>query len=225
MRNETPFIEVEGLRFLNVPSAQAVIDEIFRDDCYRISEIPNGCTVFDVGAFYGEFGIYMAAKKGCLVFAFEPAPLNFDIAKQNLENNSNVHNLLSYSLSPSPITGNGQKVGIFYRPDHPAGSQVNELEFAGDVQSIRLSELVKNKPRPICVKLDCEGAEVGIFRDDPSWIEQVDFITMEWHNHDGHLYKNELLKRGFKVELCGGGPLPKPAWEFGMTGGLLFSKR
>ena len=229
MRNETPFIEVEGLRFLNVPSAQSVIDEIFRDDCYRISEIPDGCTVFDIGAFYGEFGIYMASKKRCKVYAFEPASNNFGIACINWKTINSQNPVVNFMIYNRAVTGSGELVLVNYRPEHPAGSQVKETESGGLFPSTKLSSIVndvcKPKQAPICVKLDCEGSEVGIFRDDSGWIDQVDIVTMEFHNHDGDFYQGILEAKGFKVEVTGSGPKPRAIWDKSMTGGLLFAKR
>lgn len=226
--NETPWINVEGLRFLNVPSAQVVIDKIFRDDCYRISEIPYGCTVFDVGAFYGEFGIYMAAKKGCKVYAFEPAHDNHEVALWNMMINDSK--ISRYILTERAVTGHGNVVSVYYRPEHPGGSQVDTGINSAPitkVASIRLSDWVKKQNRPICVKLDCEGSESGIFKDDPEWIDYADIVTMEWHNYDADFYADILSKHGFKtIEFQGKLKLPSgdPGYV-GYAGGLLFAKR
>ena len=78
---------------------------------------------------------------------------------------------------------------------------------------------------PIFVKLDCEGGEVSIFSGDLGWLDSVTYLAMEWHNHDGHVYRDILTDRGFKVELEGGGPPPRPKWDKTIGGGLLFAER
>ncbi len=144
---------------------------------------------------------------------------------ENVELNSSDGKLVSYSSFNCAVTGNGKKVGLTLLPNHPAGTITNESDAKGQIQSKRLSDIVRDKAGPICVKMDCEGAEVGIFRDDPSWMDHVDIVMMEWHDHDGHLFQNELTKRGFKVELERCGPRPQDPVDLSVTRGLLLAKR
>lgn len=229
--NELPFITCGNARFLNLPHAKAVLNEVWDEDCYRLNEIPDGSIVLDVGAFYGEFGLICAVNKGCAVVAYEPSKINRDVTSLNFKLNGASGR---YFLRDCGIAGTKSRSSFSYREDHPAGSLFNYPHQFGKeefVICLTLSSEIENVrvrfglERPITVKLDCEGSEVGIFQDDPDWIEHVDIVTMEWHNHDGDLYAGILEKHGFDVELEGGGPKPRPKWDKSIGGGLLFAKR
>lgn len=225
-----PFITCGKTRLLNLPYAEEVIREVWDEDCYRLNEIPDGSIVLDVGAFYGEFGLICAVNKGCTVWAYEPTRANLDISELNRAINRQG---LRHTIYHSAIGSSRSSLGkIYYRPDHPAGSgmdqysgsveepvYVNTLDFELDRAIDKFGERI-----PITVKLDCEGSEAEIFKDE-SWIPHVDIVTMEWHNHDGDFYAGILEKHGFNVELEAGGPKPRPKWDKSIGGGLLFAKR
>ncbi len=221
------FFEVGAMKLLRLPFSDGVINEIFQEDCYHLSDIPEGSLVFDVGAFYGEFGIYCVMNKGCKVMAYEPASQNFLMAKLNLTlNNISEDDLI---LNKSAITGDIFYKVMDFKERHPAGSEVR-TEGAGEiVQCLTLhEEIVKGKSifgdRKIFVKLDCESSEKGIFKD-LKWLELVDILVMEWHNHDGKYFQDILEANGFSTVLEAGGPKPKPVMNNTIAGGLLFAKR
>ena len=228
---ELPFITCGNTRLLNLPHAAEVIHEVWDEDCYRLNEIPDGSIVLDVGAFYGEFGLICRKNKDCSVIAYEPARSNFEIAELN-----SVANRVrtQYVLYRSAISSIGGCLGsIFYRANHPAGS--GSIPCDGGIKETMLQTTLNlaidgaitsfGRSKTITVKLDCEGSERSIFEDDPSWIQHVHIVTMEWHNHDGDFYAGILEKNGFAVELEGGGPKPRPKWDRSIGGGYLFAKR
>lgn len=49
-----------------------------------IDQLPEGCTLWDVGANVGLYSIYAARKKGCQVIAFEPSIFNLELLARNL---------------------------------------------------------------------------------------------------------------------------------------------
>ena len=53
-------------------------------------------------------------------------------------------------------------------------------------------------PVPICVKMDCEGAEQEIFEDE-EWLKDVSLVLLEFHNADGPRYREILERHGFYV--------------------------
>jgi FkbM family methyltransferase len=220
------------MRLLNLPHAEAVMNEVFTDDCYRINEIPRESIVLDVGGFYGEFGILCYMERNCKVMIFEPSLETFKILEFNVELNRSS---LRQSITDGDICQKWAAIGsatemrkFTYREDHPAGSM---FDVGGcDISCLTLSSQIALVSKmwgdsPICVKLDCEGAEKEIFESDQSWMDAIDLITMEWHNYDGDYYANFLEKKGFRVELEGGGPKPRPKWDKTIGGGLLFAKK
>lgn len=228
----SPFITVGNARFLNVPHAAEVLDEIVAQDCYRLDSIPDGSLVIDVGAFYGEFGIICYKNKNCNVVAYEPARENYRIATYNAELNS-CNRSVRYCLNHMAVGGSSGWTEFFYRSDHPAGSLIDGSKF-GVSENVQTTTLIRAIKSPIVnrgihesvvVKLDCEGSEVDIFNNDLEWLALTNIVTMEWHNHDGDVYAKILEENGFTVELEGGGPKPRPKWDKSLGGGLLFAKR
>lgn len=58
-------------------------DEFLKSE---FDKVQAGEVVVDVGAFIGWFSIY-AAKRGCLVHAFEPSPENYEVLLENIRMN------------------------------------------------------------------------------------------------------------------------------------------
>ena len=220
------------IRLLDVPHAANVAREIFDEDCYSFDRFPRGAVVIDVGAFYGEFSIRCALEKGCRVFAYEPCPRNREIFEKNRRLNGCEGEI---AISANAIGTPGSR-SFLSRSDHPAGSlfaeegarhgltgnvsQIACVSLADEIRAIR-----RLFPKtPLCVKLDCEGAEHEIFADT-AWFSEVTLLVMEWHNHDGAFFRSLLKPHGFEVTLEAGGPKPRPPWDVTIGGGLLFAIR
>lgn len=225
-------IRVGNAKFLNLFRGAEVLKEIVGEDCYRLSSIPDGATVIDVGAFYGDFGLLCHINKKCKVIAFEPSLENLQIAKANAALNNVETGRDAYELHWAAVSAIHGKMEFYYRPDHPAGS--SSTKILGETSTfvpcvtmtfaVQLTLLRYGDENPIVLKLDCEGAEKEIFKGPLDWLRHISFLCLEWHNFDGKIYARELESRGFTVELTGGGS-PRPAFKEGMAGGLIFAKR
>lgn len=227
-----PYLTYGAVKLLNVPYAAEVAREIFDEDCYNFDRIPAGSIVLDIGAFYGEFAIRCVMEKQCRVIACEPSYQNRRILELNRELNKLTDDQLA--ISPLAIGTPGPR-NFQYHPEHPAGSMLkpHDVEalsanvYAVDCVGIEdLIRVAKNRwgDLPICVKMDCEGAEHEIFAD-LEWIDQVTVIAMEWHCYDGEHFRSLIEPRGLSVHVEGGGPKPRPAWDPSIGGGLLFAVR
>jgi FkbM family methyltransferase len=232
-----PILQFGNVRMLNVPHAENVAREIFDEDCYRFDEIPDGAMVFDVGAFYGEFALRCAVEKRCRVLAYEPCRHNFEVMQLNITINTQASIGFpargSVNAIPRAVGAPGVRA-FMSRAEHPAGSlladEAKKHGLAGETRNVHCVALDKeieffaDRSDVVVVKLDCEGAEHEIFHTR-TWLERVTILTMEWHNHDGGHFRDILVAHGFDVELEGGGPKPRPAWDPSIGGGLLFARR
>jgi FkbM family methyltransferase len=208
-----------AISFINVPHAAGVIKEIFEEDCYNFDRIPAEAIVLDVGAFYGAFAIRCAIEKHCRVVAYEPSTENRAILTQNRELNELTDEHLV--VSPAAVGTPGRRT-FMHRANHPAGSmfedEAKKHGCTGSVSEVRCvslgHEIKAAKSRwgnlPVCIKMDCEGAEHEIFASYTGWIDQVQVIAMEWHNHDGAHFRSLIEPKGFSVFVEGGGPKPRP---------------
>ncbi len=238
-----------GVRLLNVPCTDVVAQEVFEQDCYELDLIPEGAIVLDVGAFYGEFALRCAIEKRCDVIAYEPCKANREILALNVSINDFTEQFGSAALYRSSGTRRsfvyvrpmavGASCGprtFLSRPEHPAGSmlasEAAKYDLAGVASEVDCTTLAAEAAwttagqdgRPLVVKLDCEGAEHEIF-SDLAWLERVSVLVMEWHNRDGAHFRDVLEANGFAASIAGSGPKPRPTWEPGMAGGLLWAVR
>lgn len=231
---QSAVLELGPVRLINVPHAAALAREVFDEDCYRINDIPTGSLVLDIGACYGEFSFLAKNARDCTVIAYEPAPQNREIFEINKALNG-ARFCKTFKLHPMAISATPGKRPFYFRPDHPAGSALvdyNKGVASNVVCDTLTSQLISTlkeqspaKTTPVVIKMDCEGAEVDIFEQDTEWMSMVNIVTMEWHNHDGDKFAAVLEGKGFKVELEGGGPKPRPKWDKSIGAGLLFAKR
>lgn len=209
-----------SVKLLDIPHARALADEIFEEDCYHVARIPDDSIVIDVGACYGEFAIRCAVEKRCRVLACEPSAENRAILTMNRQLNDLTEDQVAISQL---AVGRPGRRNFLHRPDHPAGSllegdasrgcagTVSEVDVIAIADQIQLAR-TRWGYLPVCVKMDCEGAEHEIFAE-VDWIDQVQVIAMEWHDHDGLHFKALIEPRGFSVLVEGGGPVPRPLWD------------
>jgi FkbM family methyltransferase len=205
-----PFLTYGKLRFLNLPNAKTLFDEVLVEDCYRKATVPGGALVFDVGGHYGEFGLWCEAERGCSVRIYEPSPL-WAVCAFNA-----TLNHLSPSICPAAIAVRRETRPFIFQSDKSYNSHLRRPEDAAGtlVDCVTLGgEIALWRPyatdAPICVKIDCEGAEREIFEDE-SWIDQCAWIALEFHNQDGPFYREILARHGFKLDTTDTNP---EAWR------------
>jgi FkbM family methyltransferase len=215
-----PFIETHGIRLLNVPQAQSLIDEVISGDCYLIDTIPSNCRVLDLGACYGEFAI-LAASLGFTVKAVEPSKDSHAILCANVQSNKLAGDVRVVRGAASEKKGPHQHM---YDPTHPAGSGQNGA-FLESVQGFTINDLTTGWDH-WAIKMDVEGDEAGLFDSAGSWLPFTDWLSMEFHNHDGEQYAKVLREDGFNVQIFGGGPKQtRTPWDPSMTGGIVHAQR
>lgn len=218
----SPFLSYNGLRFLNVPHARDVFEEVVVNDCYGIANVPADAVVIDVGAMYGEFAIACAKLRGSTVYAYEPNQESYDVLQANC-----VLNNVEVDCKPWAVGDETKMVRFEPMSNHPGGSHVSE---GGSklVHQRSIDEVLANVPlgrREVVVKLDCEGSEQAIFNKS-RWLARVERIVMEFHAHDGDHYERILRKLGWtSIKLTGTGDGTALPWDKSMTAGILIAKR
>jgi len=205
----SPFLNFGSVRLINLDYARAVYEEVLGDeDCYRKAKIREGSIVIDVGGFCGEFGIWCALEKRCNVFIYEPSEHHL-IARFNA-----ILNGCPVYVFHAAI---GNSIGLRrfkYKPEAATSSQLSDDAEGVSVECFTLKhEIAKAKELfgdlPVCVKLDCEGAEREIF-DDESWLDGVYSVLLEFHYKDGERYREILRRHGFTLDTTDPNP---EAWR------------
>ena len=151
--------------------------------------------VIDVGAFLGDSMFYFWSQGAKKILAFEPFKNFYEIGNINilLNNLSNEIHLFN--------VGMGDRINE-YDSNKDSASQKNLLPF---VEMKTLIEKYNRENLPVVLKMDCEGCEYQVFRDEGGIkslksLGVVEFI-MEYHAGDvSNLIKN-LEKENFSVFL------------------------
>lgn len=163
-----------------------------------------GHYVLDLGAHYGYFSLYCAAR-GAHVTAYEPLEENY---RELVRISRDIAPQLGF---PTIITHRqavtdayGERL-LWYNRDNPgASSLLRQSDFDPvPVSTVPLSAALRMPDLPDmlwdCVKVDVEGAEAEIFLAASNMdLKRIRFLTMELHNdvlsleqHDA-LYKRML---------------------------------
>ena len=122
--------------------------------------IRPGSTVLDIGAHHGYFALIAARRIGNegRIYAFEPAPENFQILKRNVELNH-----LTNVIPVNKAASNKCTIVPFYlcKPNDVRGSLYPTLrtdEFSVPVGCTTIDEFMGGVPVDV-VKMDIEGGE------------------------------------------------------------------
>jgi FkbM family methyltransferase len=167
-------------------------------------------TVIDIGANVGFFTFFTDFKlRHPVIYSFEPIQRNFVLLQRNLAGLDTlrihlIHKAVSNSNHEIVLRFNtGQDIttsaSVFNNADSGEGEKVVSITLPRLAEEYKLSRID-------LLKLDCEGAEYGIFYDTPkSFFKRVYCISLETHRGTN---KNEhtaalaeyIRGLGFKVK-------------------------
>ena len=155
-----------------------------------IDQLPEGCTLWDVGANVGLYSIYAAKKRECRVIAFEPSVFNLELLARNLFLNglqdrvSIVPLALSDKLAVNQMrmttTEWGGALSTFgqnFGWDGQALAQTFSFPTLGISMDEGISLL--QLPAPDFIKMDVDGIEHIILRGGPGIISRIQGMLIE----------------------------------------------
>jgi len=154
--------------------------------------------IVDVGANIGDTAIYFALKGAKHVYAFEPYPYSYNIAKKNIKLNhlENKITLLN--------EGCGRSGFVTIREDYENSNSADLKNFkkGKKIKIESLDEIVKRfNLKHSALKVDCEGCEYDlILNASDEALNAFDQIIIEYH----YGYKNlieKLKKSGFIIKV------------------------
>jgi FkbM family methyltransferase len=178
--------------------------------------------VLDIGANIGDTPLYFAQRANVRkIYAYEPMPKTYAIAKANLELNPKYAPKIHLENA-----GLGDKNETIFLPfDYPAGNGsastvvINQahqdylntffpdsvLNNKGETIHIRnasevLRAIRRSHPHDfLFLKCDCEGAEWAIFKtwEDDYLLKEIDAISMEFHHASPLTLLESLQNNGF----------------------------
>lgn len=121
-------------------------------------DIKEDDVVFDVGSYHGHFALYASQKaKNGKVYAFEPDPKNRAVLKKNLE----LNGITNVVVVPDILTAY-----VGFAQFNSEGTGISQISPEGN-DTLRCTTLQafcqeNNIPKVDFVKMDIEGAEVGV---------------------------------------------------------------
>jgi FkbM family methyltransferase len=184
-----------------------VCKEVISRDCYRMLMLPTDPdVVIDIGAHIGSFAhlahtLYPHAKIVCV----EPTAANFSLLEQNAPFASLHRVAMWYGAKQPCLYHTEAQTGSDIVTDHPDqyADFVNALgyEYSISQQHLEVSTLSTTllnaeldfAEKTALLKLDCEGAEVGILHEIAAQNigHYFTYVTGEWH-HDLSGSREEL---------------------------------
>lgn len=158
---------------------------------------PRGRTVVDIGAGAGESAIYFVLRGAARVLAYEPMPVTFEYAEQNIRANGLE---LQIRLHREAVGARVGEVGVG-RELTTATVRALSAE-TGNIRTAitTLTKIVETEHlEDACLKVDCEGDEYGLLlTTPPAILRHFRFIVVEYHFGSDSLL-NHLMKAGFRV--------------------------
>jgi FkbM family methyltransferase len=190
----------------------AHIDALWREDELlqrMLAALAPDDVVYDVGANIGLVSLALAlhgAEKRPRIHAFEPEPNNARALRANLAANS----VRSIEVHERALGERAGKVTLFLDPHVGAGShsliRLRGLAAETEVELARADDLARTLGAPKVVKIDVEGAELGVLRGMQGLLEAraVRELFLEIHPQalaaggaDEHALRRFLSERGY----------------------------
>jgi FkbM family methyltransferase len=154
------------------------VREVWVEEVYRPPvEIPIG-TVVDLGMNIGLtslwYGLHGARRLHCV----EPLAANIALGRRNLAQNGVPAEFVQAAIGPEDGT-------THFRVD-PRYSTRGHVDETGELEVpvVSMRTLLSGIDSVDLLKIDVEGAEIGLFRGDVSWLDKVNAIIIEFDKGD-----------------------------------------
>jgi len=154
------------------------IREVWIDECYRLPFALQPERVVDLGANIGLTSLWFAHRYGAkTVIAVEPSPANARIVRMNLESNNINAQVVEAAV--------GARDGTAYFQDG-VDSNLGHLATSGgrEVPVVSMETLLGRLPSGAevdVVKMDIEGGEGPLLKENLAWLRRVRSLIAEFH--------------------------------------------
>jgi len=174
-----------------------LINENFIEEQFKWLNVKDRGVV-DVGANIGDTAIYFALKDARHIYAFEPYPYSYNIAKKNI----NLNHLGNKITLLNEGCGKSGFVTIKEDYENTGGTDLKKFKEGKKIRIESLDEIVKKfNLKHAALKVDCEGCEYAlILNASDEALKAFDQIIMEYHYGYINLAKR-LRQAGFKLNM------------------------
>ncbi len=207
-----------GIHIEGIENLKYLVREVYLGKPYNPANLPLGCNdvVVDIGAHIGLFALFAASITRNMIYAFEPAPGNFECLQRNINANglSNViahHCAVSDRIGSAKLFLNSTCGGQNVLFEHIIPAKVEKYKAAADIDYLNegkrggcvevptttLQEIMDSNQleRIDFLKLDCEGSEGPILNSTPKeYLKRIRKIAMEFHDHLSQFNHDDIQK-------------------------------
>lgn len=181
-------LRIEGLLFNNVDRIHwGLISNIFINQEYtaRGFEIQPNDVVIDIGAHKGTFVGFAANRTKNLIIAFEPDPQNFKYLEGFIHDNQ-IKNVEIKNFAVDTKSG---ETDLYLAQSSSRHTITGIDQLNGDplfesikVKTLTLSDIINSFDAVDFLKMDCEGAEIGILIDsEERTLRKIRHLIAEVH--------------------------------------------
>jgi FkbM family methyltransferase len=185
-----------------------VIQETILQDDYRLQAMNlKNATVVDLGANIGVVSISAAARGASHVYAYEPAPANFELLQKNVAANGMESVIRTFNMA---ATDQETTIEFYLDSANPSGNSMYERRGTRiSVQGTTLSRIFEVNGISSCdlLKMDIEGAEFSVlYSTPPELFLRIKRIYLECHKDAQPRHNNTdlsafLRQQGYRVEI------------------------
>jgi FkbM family methyltransferase len=158
-----------------------VFEQIFIRQHYKLETAVSPISILDIGANIGLAAVYFKIQfPSAKIVCIEPEASNFDMLVRN------TRNLKDVKLIKAALWSRKAFLKIVNKEAEKFSFIVQEsTENEADFQAVSLDDILRdyNLDRVDLLKMDVEGAEAEVFREEPSWIKKVDNWIIEFHEN------------------------------------------
>ena len=172
-----------------------ILGEVLKQNCYDISNFTGiDCkTIVDLGANCGYTSLYLSMKyPNAEVVAVEPVPNNTN----QIETHIRINKLERVRLFPNAIGATDGTAYIHYI-DKDYGHQITDIPNNNPISVVSIPTIMKemNWNEIDFLKIDIEGYEEVLLKQNTQWLEKVNNIVIEIHENYTSEDLDELAKK------------------------------
>jgi FkbM family methyltransferase len=169
---------------------------------FRLSNIiTNNDILVDVGANKGDYTNFFKEKLNGTgkIYSIELHPETYSILKSTYKEDhnivvlnfavTNVNSSVTYYKGIDSFTHNIIGHDMNFTPNQPLG----------EIQGIRLDNLLKDENKIKLIKIDVEGAELNVLRGLSEIIDRIENIFVECHLDEDWMVIRDLLLNEYKM--------------------------
>lgn len=195
------------IRLRRGTSDLGMLMEVIVNPEYILNNIKQPKVIIDAGANIGMATLLFHKNyPGAKIYSLEPEPNNF---QQLCLHTKNIDHVTTINKG---LWGSSTNLKIINRVDQACGFEITETDNPEEatIQTTTIQELMSTYhiDKIDMLKIDIEGSEENVFKNDTSWLDHCENIIIELHdrmtpNSSKYVFE-KMLQHQFYVYCCRG---------------------